>query len=83
MSRADRDKTSSSVLKITKCPSCGSKRIRRVRRTWTSEFRGRPYSVPNLEYHECPRCGEKLYDRDAMRRIEACSPAFAKTGVKR
>jgi YgiT-type zinc finger domain-containing protein len=71
------------MFEIKACPNCGSKRIRRVRRTWTAEFRGRPYSVPDLEYCECPRCGEKVYDRKAMRRIEACSPAFGKASAGR
>jgi len=64
------------MLEINTCPSCGSDR---VRRTWTGEFQGQRYSVPDLEYYECPRCGERVYNREAMRRIEARSPAFAKT----
>jgi len=39
------------------------------------------YTVEELEFYECPDCGEKVYDRDAMRTIEANSPAFAKTGT--
>jgi hypothetical protein len=34
--------------------------------------------VPNLEFEECPNCGERLYDHDAMRKIEEHSPAYAK-----
>ncbi len=45
---------------------------------WTGEFEGQAYKVPSLDFHECPDCCEKIYDRDAMRRIEACSPAFEK-----
>jgi YgiT-type zinc finger domain-containing protein len=66
------------MLNITMCPSCGSKSIRKVRRAWRGEFRGQRYSVPGLEFHECPDCGEKVYDREAMRKIEAHSPAFQK-----
>jgi hypothetical protein len=29
-----------------------------------------------VEYYECPACGEQVYDRDAMRKIESYSPAF-------
>ncbi|TLY19030.1 MAG: YgiT-type zinc finger protein [Nitrospirae bacterium] len=65
-------------VKITTCPTCGSRKIKRVRRTWTGEYRGLTYKVPALEYHECPACGEKVYDRKAMKRIEAHSPAFPK-----
>lgn len=66
-------------MKITTCPSCGSKKIKKVRRNWTGESQGQTYTVPELEFHECPKCGEKIYDRDAMRKIEAHSPAFVKT----
>jgi len=66
------------MLKITICPSCGSGNIRKVRRTWRGEFQGQRYSVPSLEFYECPDCGEKVYDREAMRKIEAHSPAFQK-----
>jgi YgiT-type zinc finger domain-containing protein len=65
-------------LQITKCPTCGSKRIKRVRRNWRDTYQGRTYVVPNLEFEECPACGERLFDRDAMRKIEAHSPAFAR-----
>ncbi len=66
------------MLNITICPSCGSGNIRKVRRTWRGEFQGQRYSVPSLEFYECPDCGEKVYDREAMRKIEAHSPAFQK-----
>ena len=66
------------MVEITFCPSCGSKRIKRVRCDWTGEFQGLTYTVPDLEFHQCPDCGEKVYDREAMRRIQAQSPAFAK-----
>jgi YgiT-type zinc finger domain-containing protein len=65
------------MIKITSCPSCGSKKIKKVRRNVTRDFRGQTYVVPDLDFHECPECGEKLYDRYAMRKIEAHSPAFA------
>lgn len=70
-------------LNITTCPSCGSKRIKRVRRNLTRKFEGHEYTVPNLEYSECPDCGEKVYDRDAMREIQAHSPAFERSSPKR
>lgn len=70
-------------LNITTCPSCGSKRIKRVRRDATRNFKGEEYTVPDLEYYECPDCGEKVYDREAMRQIEAHSPAFKRSTSKR
>jgi len=66
---------------ITICPNCGSDQIRRVRRSWTGQYRGQSYIVPMLEFYECPNCGERVYDRQAMRQIEACSPAFGKKRV--
>lgn len=63
-------------MKITTCPSCGSKGIKSVRQDWAGEHRGRKYVVPDLEFHACPECGERVYDREAMRRIQAESPAF-------
>jgi YgiT-type zinc finger domain-containing protein len=71
------------MIKITTCPSCNSKKIRKVRRNWTGQFKGQTYTVPNLEYYECPDCGEKVYDREAMRRIEEYSPAFEKSHGKK
>ena len=69
------------MLKIATCPACGSQGIRRVRRKWTGEFQGEAYSVPGLCFHECPDCDERVYDREAMRKIEAHSPAFAQAHV--
>jgi YgiT-type zinc finger domain-containing protein len=70
------------MLEIKTCPTCGSPRFRRVRRDWKSEFKGEAYVVRDLEYFECENCGERLYDRDAMRRIEKVSPAYSKMRAK-
>ncbi|NOZ20234.1 MAG: YgiT-type zinc finger protein [Planctomycetes bacterium] len=67
-------------MRITVCPSCGSSKVKKVRRKWTGEFQGHVYIIPSLEFHECPDCGERIYDRDAMRKIEAHSPAFSAHG---
>jgi len=66
------------TLRITACPTCGSTEIKKVRRDWSGEYRGRSYKVPALEFYECPVCNERVYDREAMRKIESYSPAFAK-----
>lgn len=68
-------------LKITTCPTCGSDKLKEVCRDWTSAVHGETYTVPALEFYECPDCGEKLFDREAMRKIEAYSPAYAKKKV--
>jgi YgiT-type zinc finger domain-containing protein len=70
------------MINITICPSCGSKKIGKTKRDWTGELHGQFYSVPLLEFYECPDCGEKIYDRHAMRKIEAYSPAYNKTKIK-
>jgi len=66
------------MIEIRTCPTCGSKRIKKVRKNWKGDFHGKAYVVPDLEYHECPACGEKVYSPDAMRKIEAHSPAYVK-----
>jgi YgiT-type zinc finger domain-containing protein len=63
---------------ITTCPTCGSPQIKKVRRDWSGEAHGRSYTVPDLEFYECPVCGEKVYNRQAMQKIQSHSPAFAK-----
>lgn len=70
------------MIKITICPSCRGNKIEKVQRNWTGKYKGKTYTVPNLEYYECPDCGEKVYDRQAMRKIEANSPAFEKFRAK-
>lgn len=67
-----------STIQITTCPNCGSHKIKKVRRNWSGKFQGQSYTVPALEFYECPVCGEKVYDRQAMRKIEDHSPAFVK-----
>jgi YgiT-type zinc finger domain-containing protein len=65
-------------MKITSCPTCGSRRIQKVRRDFEGEFDGGRYKVQALDFYECPACKEQVFDREAMRRIESVSPAFAR-----
>lgn len=58
-------------LRITKCPTCGSDAIKLVRRNFKDTFDGKSFTVPNLRFYECSDCGEKAYDAEAMRAIEA------------
>jgi YgiT-type zinc finger domain-containing protein len=62
------------MLDLKTCPTCGSRRIRRVRRTVTRKSRGKPFTVPHLTFHECPDCGEQVYGPEAMEKIEAHRP---------
>jgi hypothetical protein len=54
-----------------------------VQRDWTGEFQDKKYSIEALEFYACPACGEQVFDREAMRRIEARSPAFQSRRLKR
>lgn len=71
------------MITITTCPTCGSDKIRKVKRNWKGSFQGENYVVPALEFHECPNCGEEAYGPEAMRKIEAYSPAYAKLRQRR
>lgn len=66
------------AYRLKACPTCGSKRITHVKRNLVRTYRGRHYVVPDLEFSECLNCNERLFDRDASRRIDECSPAFAR-----
>ena len=57
-------------LKLSVCPNCYSKNLKSVRRTVSGTHQGRRYSVPGVEFYECPDCGEQIYDPVAMRQIE-------------
>jgi len=63
------------MLKITVCPVCGGK-VRQVKEDWAGEFRGQEYRVPDLEYYICEDCSERIYPHEAIKKIEAYSPAF-------
>ena len=69
------------MIVIEKCPSCGSYKIRKLRRNWVGKHNGLDYVVPDLQYYECPDCGERVYDRDAMRRIEEIGRASCRERV--
>jgi len=60
------------------CPTCGSPKLRKVRKNLRRTYRDQRYVVPNVEYLECPDCNEQLFDHAAMQKIEAHSPAYAK-----
>ncbi|MBN2007846.1 YgiT-type zinc finger protein [candidate division KSB1 bacterium] len=64
---------------INICPTCGSDKIQKVCKNWTTTVLGKQYTVPSLEYYECPECGEELYDSEAMRKIERYSPNIKKS----
>ena len=71
------------MVKITICPTCLSDKIKKVCRDWTDEVESTTYVVPSLEYYECPNCGEKIYDREAMQKIEAYSLVLSKKAKRK
>jgi|APCry4251928382_1046606.scaffolds.fasta_scaffold505701_2 YgiT-type zinc finger domain-containing protein len=68
--------TMNGKLQIKTCPTCGSEKIQRVVRDLVRSYMGQPYTVPEVEFYDCPNCGEKVYDREAIQKIEAYSPAY-------
>ncbi|MBI4559362.1 MAG: YgiT-type zinc finger protein [Candidatus Hydrogenedentes bacterium] len=66
------------MVTIRKCPACGSKKIKHVRGRWRGDYAGEKYTVPNLDYYRCPDCHERVYPPEAMRKIQAHSPAYSK-----
>jgi len=72
-----------SELSLAACPACGSLSLEAVERDWTGTWSGQSYSIPNLRFFECPSCGERIYSPEAMRRIQAASPAFRKPRLRR
>ena len=58
-----------SHLKI--CPTCGSPKIRLVRKDLTFINRGREVTVPQVECEECPDCREVITDYAANQYIDS------------
>ena len=67
---------------ITHCPTCGSDQIQQICRDWTSTYQGKSYVVPALTFFECPVCGERVFERDAVAKMRVYSPAYARKRVK-
>ena len=63
-------------MDIITCPSCGSTKIKKVCGPVSHEFEGETYTVPGITYYACPECGERVYDGDAVSKMQAASPAF-------
>jgi YgiT-type zinc finger domain-containing protein len=67
---------------IIRCPTCGDDQIEQVCRDWTSTCQGRSYVVPALKFYECPVCGERIFEREAVAKIRVYSPAYARKPAK-
>jgi YgiT-type zinc finger domain-containing protein len=66
----------SAALIIKTCPTCASDKIQLVVKDVIRKYKGQPYTVPAVEFYECPNCGEKVYDKAAIQKIETHSPAY-------
>jgi YgiT-type zinc finger domain-containing protein len=64
------------LLNIKMCPTCGSDKVKHMQKDWVGKYKETAYTVPSLNYFECTNCGEKIYDKEAMLRIEEKSPAL-------
>lgn len=65
-------------LKLSVCPNCGNKNLKKVRKAVTGTRQGKRYSAPDVEFYECPDCGERIYEPSAIRQIEQHSHARVK-----
>lgn len=65
-------------LTIQICPNCGSDQIVKVCRDWKGKYHDTVYTVPELEFHECPVCNERVFDPEAIAKIREYSPAYGK-----
>ena len=66
------------TVKLTKCPTCGNNNLKKVRKVVTGTRQGKRYSAPNMEFYECPDCGERIYDPAAIRQLERHSDVSTK-----
>ena len=53
------------------CPTCGSQKIRLIKKDLEFEVRGRKTVVPQVECEECPDCGEVITDYAANQYIDS------------
>jgi YgiT-type zinc finger domain-containing protein len=66
-------------LQIKHCPNCGSELIQLGIRDLTRQYKGQSCTVPAVMFYDCPTCGEKVYDRVAMQKIQQYSLAYQHT----
>lgn len=56
---------------LTRCPSCGSRNIRRVHKPFRARVGTRTVAIPDLEREVCPDCKEEFFDRESNITIDA------------
>lgn len=68
------------MLLITVCPVCLGK-VETVRKDWIGHFQGQSYVVRDLVYYVCQECGECIFPRETIKKIQAHSPAYPHSKV--
>ena len=63
-------------MDIAQCPGCGSPRIKKVTGRLRRVCEGQSYIVQDVTYHRRADCGDQVYGPEAVRRIQAESPAY-------
>lgn len=61
-------------LVMKTCPTCGTRRLRRVKRDIKSHRGGQPYVARGIEVEECANCGERLFSPEALEAIAEQQP---------
>jgi len=56
---------------LDKCPTCGSRKIRTIKKDLEFTHRGQKIIVPQVECEECPNCGEVITDYAANQYIDS------------
>ncbi|MGI8908603.1 MAG: YgiT-type zinc finger protein [Candidatus Sumerlaeaceae bacterium] len=63
---------------VRNCPTCNDPAMKLVIRDLRRSWKGISYVVPGLQFWECQKCGEVIFSPEAVRQIEAVSPAYQK-----
>ena len=58
-------------MKITRCPNCESRKIKRVRGSLELKTKKKSISVPDIDYFLCSKCLATYTDIEAEKRIDA------------
>jgi predicted nucleic acid-binding Zn-ribbon protein len=61
-------------LAIKTCPTCGSRKIRRVKRQIESNRGGHPFIAKNIEIEECPIAASGFSARKLLRKLRPNVP---------
>lgn len=63
----------------TRCPTCGHAGMVQVERDIATRAGRKTVTVRGVSVEECPRCGERLYNLAALRRLRAVRTGRGRT----